>query len=89
MRYEWDSAKDRQNIAKHGISLGAAELLFDGAERVSRDERFEYGERRMVARGLIAGRLFVCVFVDRGGVRRIISLRKANRREGDAYRKGL
>jgi uncharacterized DUF497 family protein len=89
VRYEWDSAKDRQNIAKHGISLAAAELLFDGGERLSRDNRFEYGEYRMIARGFIAGRLFLCVFVDRGEVRRIISLRKANRREMDAYRKGI
>jgi uncharacterized DUF497 family protein len=63
--------------------------MFDGTERISRDDRFVYGETRLIARGLINGRLFVCVFTDRGKARRIISLRKANRREIDAYRKGV
>lgn len=89
MQYEWNSAKDQANIAKRGISLAAAEFLFDGTERISRDDRFDYGEVRMIARGMIEGRLFVCVYTDRGDVRRIISLRKANRREQNAYRAGL
>ncbi|WP_207460869.1 BrnT family toxin [Azospirillum sp. SYSU D00513] len=88
MRYEWDPAKDEANIATRGLSLALAELLFNGTERIAEDDRFQYGETRMVARGLIDGRLFVCVYTDRDDVRRIISLRKANRREQDAYRAG-
>jgi uncharacterized DUF497 family protein len=42
---------------------------------------FAYGERREVAFGLINDRLFVCVYTDRQAERRVISLRKANRRE--------
>lgn len=45
---------------------------------MSDDDRKDYGERRQVACGLIRGRLFVCVFTDRGEIRRVISLRKAN-----------
>ena len=49
------------------------------------DNRFDYGEVRQVAFGRIRNRLFVCVFVDRAGERRLISLRKANKRELKRY----
>ncbi len=62
-----------------------AEVLFDGHHIVAPDDRFDYGEVRQVAFGRIGGRLFVCVFVDRGSTRRIISLRKANSREVKRY----
>ncbi|MBR9973569.1 BrnT family toxin [Magnetospirillum sp. J10] len=40
---------------------------------MAEDDRKEYGERRQVAYGLIRGRLFVCVFTDRGDIRRVFS----------------
>lgn len=54
MRIEFDPAKDAHNEAKHGVSLQAAERFeWDTAlERV--DDRFDYGEVRFVAIGLIA-----------------------------------
>ncbi len=56
------------------------ELDLDLAE-VSRDARKDYGEERLQARGLIRGRLFVVVFTRCGADLRLISLRKANKRE--------
>jgi uncharacterized DUF497 family protein len=53
------------------------------------DDRFDYGEARNVAFGLINGRLFACVYADRHGERRVISLRKANKREVMRYGKKL
>ena len=53
------------------------------------DDRFEYGELRELAFGLINDRLFVCVYVDRETERRVISLRRANRREVNRYGKDL
>jgi uncharacterized DUF497 family protein len=50
-----------------------------------KDKRFEYGEVRQVAFGLIGDRLFVCVYADRKAERRVISLRKANKREVKRY----
>jgi uncharacterized DUF497 family protein len=44
---------------------------------------------RRIAFGQIGGRLFVCVYADRNGDRRVISLRKANRREVLRYGKDL
>lgn len=50
-----------------------------------RDARRDYGERRVIADGLIRGRMHVCVYTLRGDTHRIISPRKANGREVDAY----
>jgi uncharacterized DUF497 family protein len=88
VRYVFDSAKDAANRAKHGVSLALAEILFAGPHRRVVDDRFDYGEVREVAFGLINARLFVCVFADRRGERRVISLRKANRREVRRYGQG-
>jgi uncharacterized DUF497 family protein len=59
--------------------------LFEGPiiERV--DDRQNYGEMRIQAVGKVGTRILFCVYTDRGHVRRIISLRYANRRERDAY----
>lgn len=87
MEIEFDGGKDRANIAKHGISLAAAELMFLGPVHEFVDDREEYGEERIVAQGFIAGRLFVCVYTWRGDLRRILSLRKATGREAYAFSK--
>ena len=85
MRLEFDAAKDRANQAKHGVSLVlAAELDWDAA-LVWVDGRFEYSETRMIALAPKTGILYYVAFVDRGEVRRIISLRRANRREVKHY----
>jgi uncharacterized DUF497 family protein len=89
LNIECDPAKDAVNRAKHGVSLFAAERLLSGPHVVEIDDRFEYGEQREIATGEIGGRLFVCVYTLRGDVYRIISLRKANQREIDAYREDI
>jgi uncharacterized DUF497 family protein len=89
VRYVYDPAKDRANRAKHGVSLALAEILFAGPHVSVTDDRFEYGEVREVAFGLISDRLFVCVYADWEAERRVISLRKANRREVKRYGESL
>ncbi|EYC50760.1 hypothetical protein AZ34_06550 [Hylemonella gracilis str. Niagara R] len=85
MRIEFDLAKDASNQEKHGLSLAlAAELDWDAA-LVWVDERHDYGELRMIALAPETGILYYVAFVDRGEVRRIISVRKANRREVKHY----
>jgi uncharacterized DUF497 family protein len=85
VRYVFDPVKDRANRAKHGVSLKLAEILFAAPHVSMTDDRFEYGEVREVAFGLINDRLFVFVYVDREAERRVISLRKANKREVNCY----
>jgi uncharacterized DUF497 family protein len=89
VRYVYDPNKDKANRAKHGVSLALAEVLFAGPHVSITDDRFEYGEVREVAFGLINDRLFVCVYEDREAERRVISLRKANRREVNRYGENL
>ena len=81
MVIEFDEAKDGANRAKHGVSLilGAAVLADCVGEAV--DDRRPYGETRINAFGLVAGRLFVCTYTRRGAAVRIISVRKASRQE--------
>ncbi len=85
MRIEFDPTKDASNQLKHGVSLAmAAELDWDAAW-VWVDERVEYNETRMIALAPKTAILYYVAFVDRGDVRRIISLRRANRREVKHY----
>lgn len=84
---EFDDKKDAINQVKHGLPLSLAALLFEGDYKEKPDIRRDYGEPRIIAIGPIAGRLCVCIYTWRKGIRRIISLRKANRRESDAYQK--
>jgi uncharacterized DUF497 family protein len=85
----FDPAKDLVNRAKHGVSLALAEVLFAGPHLSVADDRFDYGEVRQIAFGLIHDRLFVCVYADREAERRVISLRKANKREVSRYGEDL
>lgn len=85
MRIEFDSAKDVANQTKHGMSLSVAGELDWEAALVWMDDRFEYGETRMIALAPKTQTLYYVAFVDRGEGRRVISLRRANRREVKHY----
>lgn len=85
MRFEFDPVKDASNQIKHGLTLGmASELDWDSA-LVWVDDRLEYNETRMIALAPKTETLFFVAFVDRAQARRIISLRRANRREVKHY----
>ena len=85
MRIEFDPTKDTGNQAKHGVSLALADELDWEAALVWVDDRFEYAELRMIALARETNILYCVAFVDRGATRRIISLRRANRREVKHY----
>ena len=89
MRIEFDPAKDEANQAKHGVSLALASELDWEAALVWFDARFEYAELRMIALAPKTDILYYMAFVDRGQARRIISLRRANRREVKHYVQNL
>jgi uncharacterized protein len=57
MRYEWDEARSRINFIKHGLSFEDAELVFSGPCVTFVDDRFDYGEERLITLGQLAGRL--------------------------------
>lgn len=81
MAIGFDPEKDAANIAKHGVSLSAAgEMVLDDAV-ICADTRFDYGEERFNAYGLIGETLHAMTFTLRGDDMRVISLRRARARE--------
>lgn len=94
MRLEWDPAKAAANLAKHGVAFEDAALVFDDPLHRSRQDRHENGEERWQTLGLVAGVLLLLVAhtagedEDGGDVIRIISARKATRRERREYEQG-
>ena len=85
MRFNFDPNKNRLNFDKHGLSLSLAEELDWDAALLWIDDRQDYGETRVLALAPKTEILYYVAFVDRADVRRIISLRRANRREVRRY----
>lgn len=86
MRYEWDETKRRINLQQHGIDFADMPNLFIGEIVVLEDDRYDYGEIRFLAFGLLAGRLIAVAYTERGeDVVRLISARKANKHETNQY----
>ena len=86
MDFEWDRAKSERNESERGLPFELAALLCVGPTMEYVDERRHYGETRIRAIGVVGNMTPHCVYTQRGEVRRIISLRCANRKERDAYR---
>ena len=79
--WDWDEPKRQANLAKHGVDF-ADVIDFDlSSAVVELDSRNDYGEVRETALGLIGPRVHHLTFTKRGGLIRVISLRKANTRE--------
>jgi uncharacterized protein len=76
MKYEWDEAKDRTNLAQHGLSIEDAEQVFAGPCVTFEDDRFAYGEERFITLGLLEGRLVVIAHSPRDQATRIISIER-------------
>ena len=85
MRIEFDRAKDVLNRARHGVSLALARELDWDSALVCIDDRFGYDELRMIALAPKTNTLYYVAFVERGDRRRVISLRRATRREVKHY----
>ena len=79
--WDWDEPKRQATLLLRGLDFAMIERLDLDLAEVSLDDRKDYGEVRLQARGLIDGRLYVIAFTQRGDNLRLISLRKANKRE--------
>ena len=77
MRFVFDPDKDKLNLAKHGLSLSFAEKLIWEEAYVWVDPRYAYDELRMIGLVPEGNTLYFVAFVDRGDVRRTISLKNA------------
>ena len=85
MKISFDPAKDAANVEKHGVSMALAQTIDWSEVLCTPDTRADYGELREIGFALIGERLYVVVFVQRGDVMRVISLRNANSREVTLY----
>ena len=88
MEFEWDDAKSDTCFVQRGFDFAYAVRAFLDPNRIiSRDYRWDYGEKRYRLLGEIEGRVFVVIFTMRNFTLRIISARKANKREVKEYDK--
>ena len=88
MNFEWDEQKRIVNLKKHCVDFVAAYQLWDSPMVITEDTRVAYGEPRWVGMGLLRTRVMIVVFTKRhANTIRIISFRKANRREVTLYEK--
>jgi len=87
MKFDWDAAKAKANLAKHGVSFEEAEMIFEPQEPVVlRDEDHSDVEDRFYAIGFSdKQRLLTVCFAYRGEMIRIISARKATKQEAEIY----
>ncbi len=91
MRLEWDEAKNRANLRKHGFDFEDGEELFRGTLVIdATDTRKDYGESRWTGLGIIGGRVAQVVFAESDfETIRIISLRKATSHERKEFEKAV
>ncbi len=85
MKIDYDYEKNRINVIKHGIDFDEVEYFDWDSAAIYNDERKDYGEERRVALGCIKQRVHFLVYTTRQDFIRVISLRKANKREMRIY----
>jgi uncharacterized protein len=86
-RFEWDDHKAEANYRKHGVDFAMATRVFDDLFAVERYDPFSsaHGEDRFVITGMVGGQFVTVVYTDRDDCIRLISARRASKREHDDY----
>jgi uncharacterized DUF497 family protein len=87
LKFEWDEAKASSNIKKHGVSFEEAATVFgDPLAAIFDDPVHSREEHREVLIGHSnRNRLLIICFTERGEAIRIISARRATKREHKEY----
>lgn len=86
MYFEWHDEKNKINITKHGVDFKYAIAMFGDRNRIEfKDARKDYGEARYITIGKIEDVVYTMVYTMRNKVHRVISVRRANRYEKQAY----
>ena len=89
MRFTWSEAKRTLNIQQHGLDFVDAQRVFDGPTFTYEDDRFDYSEQRFVSLGLLDGMVVSIVHSESPRLIRVISFRKATKREQAIFFKNL
>ncbi len=86
MRFTWNPEKDRTNRKRHGIAFEDAARIFEGFTVEKVDDRFDYGETRTYAIGLVNGLEITVIYTDRKNEeRRLISAWRSEPHERRNY----
>jgi uncharacterized protein len=85
MEFTWSETKRATNLKAHGLDFVDAPRVFEGVTFTFEDDRFSYGERRFVTLGLLAGVPVSIAHTETDNEIRIISFRKATKRETNIY----
>ena len=85
MEFTWSETKRAANLKAHGLDFVDAPRVFEGATYTFEDDRFSYGEQRFVTLGLLAGIPVSVVHTESEHEIRVISFRKATKREAQIY----
>ena len=85
MEFTWSETKRAANLKAHGLDFVDAPRVFEGATFSFEDDRFSYGEQRFVTLGLLAGIPVSVVHTETEHEIRIVSFRKATRREAAIF----
>lgn len=92
--FEWDEAKARINLQKHQVSFEIAARVFADPLAITHQDRIEHGEQRWQTLGIVEGYLLLLVAhtvrdeEDGSEVVRIISARRADKKERKLYEQG-
>jgi len=90
MAIEYDPEKNKQNIKDRGISFDEFKNLDFESAIIEVDNRKDYGEDRHIIQAKLNNRLYIAVITIRGDdITRVISLRKANKKEVKRYEEAL
>jgi|SRR3989344_7571580 len=81
MDFEWDEKKNKKNFEKHGIKFTEAVEIFKNFHFSKIDTRKRYGEQRTISIGTLENIVIVVVHTRRKQNTRVISARKANKKE--------
>ena len=85
IEFTWSETKCTTNIAKHGLDFADAPSVFDGMTYTFEDDRFSYEDQRFMTLGLLAGSPVSVVHTEKDHDIRIISFRKATKREAQIF----
>jgi uncharacterized protein len=86
MDYEWDPEKAAANLQKHGILLSYGVDVLEDLSALTREDPSAQGEPRWVSVGMDGlGRVLTVVYTSRGERLRLLSARRATRREREDY----
>ena len=86
MNYQWDPAKAKANVNKHGVEFADAVGVFEDPDAITSEDPDSEGEQRLLSIGLdVLGRIIVVAYTYRDDDVRLISARKATKKEVKIY----